>query len=29
MHKADESQAVADIEALADIYQGVLDAYFA
>ncbi|MCZ6848026.1 MAG: succinyl-diaminopimelate desuccinylase [Alphaproteobacteria bacterium] len=29
MHKADESQAVADIEALADIYTGVLDAYFA
>jgi succinyl-diaminopimelate desuccinylase len=29
MHKADERQAVADIEALADIYKGVLDAYFA
>ncbi|MDX1486176.1 MAG: succinyl-diaminopimelate desuccinylase [Alphaproteobacteria bacterium] len=29
MHKADERQAVGDIEALADIYKGVLDAYFA
>ncbi len=29
MHKADERQAVTDIEALADIYKGVLDAYFA
>jgi succinyl-diaminopimelate desuccinylase len=28
MHKADERQAVKDIEALADIYTGVLDAYF-
>ncbi len=28
MHKADERQAVADIEALADIYKHVLDAYF-
>lgn len=28
MHKADERQAVADIEALAEIYKGVLDAYF-
>ena len=28
MHKADERQAVADIEALADIYKNVLDAYF-
>ncbi len=28
MHKADESQAVADIEALAEIYKGVLDGYF-
>ncbi len=29
MHKADECQSVADIEALADIYKRVLDAYFA
>ena len=28
MHKADERQAVADIEALADIYKDVLSAYF-
>ncbi|HSR55826.1 MAG TPA: M20/M25/M40 family metallo-hydrolase, partial [Alphaproteobacteria bacterium] len=28
MHKADECQSVADIEALAEIYKGVLDAYF-
>jgi succinyl-diaminopimelate desuccinylase len=28
MHKADERQAVADIDALADIYEGVLDGYF-
>jgi succinyl-diaminopimelate desuccinylase len=28
MHKADESQAVTDIEALGDIYKAVLDAYF-
>jgi succinyl-diaminopimelate desuccinylase len=28
MHKADECQSVADIEALADIYKRVLDAYF-
>jgi succinyl-diaminopimelate desuccinylase len=28
MHKADERQAIADIEALADIYKHVLDAYF-
>jgi succinyl-diaminopimelate desuccinylase len=28
MHKADESQAVADIDALAEIYKGVLDGYF-
>ena len=28
MHKADECQAVADIEALADIYKDVLNAYF-
>jgi succinyl-diaminopimelate desuccinylase len=28
MHKADERQTVADIEALADIYKGVLDVYF-
>ena len=28
MHKADERQAVKDIEALADIYTSVLDAYF-
>lgn len=29
MHKADERQKVADIEALADIYKNVLDGYFA
>ncbi len=29
MHKADERQRVADIEALADIYRGVLERYFA
>jgi succinyl-diaminopimelate desuccinylase len=28
MHKTDERQSVADIERLADIYTGVLDAYF-
>ena len=28
MHKADERQAVKDIEALADIYTGVLESYF-
>ncbi len=29
MHKADERQRVADVEALADIYLGVLERYFA
>jgi succinyl-diaminopimelate desuccinylase len=29
MHKADERQAVRDIEALADIYADVLESYFA
>jgi succinyl-diaminopimelate desuccinylase len=29
MHKADERQAVKDIEALADIYADVLESYFA